>query len=394
MSSKMAKRFNLLNNRIFRNRNIIVVSQGEVKHYPIGSKLQVFGLAAVMGCLSWASYSTGSYLSAQEIMEQKDRTIESTALSNRRINEQFDMLKRDLAKLDSKDGAGLSDYDRFVLSQHKSLDDKDMKDISSNLMQERIDYLEGMVNQMKTDRELLVSSIRARTKDQMVAYEDLLDATGLSLAKMLKQPQAKQKVAELEKLNEEQKLASTDTETTDAEFANQGGPFEPANPSQLSAEQMADEAAMFDTINDLVVLQDIVKVLPLAKPLAQSRVTSHFGRRVDPINKRWAVHKGMDFVSDYGAKVMSTSDGVVSLAETMNGYGHIVEIDHGYGLSTRYAHLDKILVREGQKVKKGTVIGTQGNSGRSTGSHVHYEVRFNQMALNPEKFVKAGLHVF
>lgn len=406
----MARRFKLLNNRLFRTRNIIVVSEDGVKHYPLGSKLQLSALVFLMGFLSWASYSTGSYLSAKNILREKEHSIEQAVMKNRAIGEQFAILKQDLAKLGTKDGEDLSEYERFVMDQHKTLSesaDSDIGALGQNVMQARIDYLEGMVNQMKSDRSLLVASIRERSESQNGAYEDLIESTGLNLAKLLKTPEAKARMAKIETdgatkrqaanaVQGEELRRTSEKPTTErpGDFANQGGPFEPANPSQLSEEEQRIEEAMFDNLDESILLRELLQVIPFAKPVANSRVTSTFGRRVDPINKRWAIHKGMDFVGPYGGKVTATSPGTVTVAGTMRGYGNVVEIDHGYGLTTRYAHLQKVLVSEGQSVKKGATIGTQGNSGRSTGTHVHYEIRYNKTALNPDKFVKAGNHVF
>ncbi|MBM3618609.1 MAG: M23 family metallopeptidase [Alphaproteobacteria bacterium] len=401
----MARRFKLLNNRLFRARNIIVVSEQGVKHYPLGAKLQFVGLLALMGFLSWASYSTGSYLSAKDLLRAKERNIEQTVAQNRAISEQFTILKQDLAKLGTKDGEELSEYERFVMDQHKALSETDginSAAIGQNVLQARIDYLESMVNQMKSDRSLLVASIRERSESQNGAYEDLIESTGLNLAKLLKTPEAKARMAKIQADGDTKRQAANAvqdeelrrTKETTSDFANQGGPFEPANPSQLSADELRAEEAMFDNLDESILLRELMNVIPFAKPVANARVTSTFGRRVDPINKRWAIHKGMDFVGPYGGKVQATSGGTVTVAGTMRGYGNVVEIDHGYGFTTRYAHLQKVLVTEGQSVKKGATIGTQGNSGRSTGTHVHYEVRHNKTALNPDKFVKAGNHVF
>lgn len=399
LSTMMARRFKLFNNRIFRNRNIIVVSQGEVKHYPISSKVQLFGLCTMMGLLSWASYSTGSYFSARDVLAEKDRTLKQTVQTNRRIGEQFDLLRRDLAKLDGKDIESLSEYDRFVLAQHKEAAELDTAvptaDGANNPLQERISYLEEMVEQMKNDRQLLIASIQTRSEGLSDSYKDIIEATGLDLARLAKQPQAKTKLAALQKaMPARNTTTASASPQAEGDFSAQGGPFVPANPSQLTQEELDAEANMFNTLNNVLLLRDITAVMPLATPVAKGYISSHFGRRIDPINKSWAVHNGVDFVDSYGSKVLSTANGVVTMAGTMRGYGNIVEIDHGYGLTTRYAHLKKALVSEGEVVQKGTAIGVQGNSGRSTGSHVHYEVRFNEMALNPEKFIKAGNNVF
>lgn len=384
--------FNPLNSKLFRSRNIIVVSEGEVKHYPVSSKIQFFGLAIIMGSLSWGSYSTGSYFAAQTILEEKERKIETATLANRRIEEQYGLLKRDLSKI-QENGDELTEYDRFVVNQHKDEDDADkmaatdldgkaIDNLGQSLMQERVDYLEGLVSQLKTDRAVLVSSIRERTKEQIAEFEDIIETTGLKLARLTTTKQAKLKIKEIE---------SADSGTTsNSEYINQGGPYVPENPTAAMLGLEEEEQSMITGINEMMLLSDIKRALPIAKPLQEYRLSSPFGRRVDPITKRWALHKGLDFVGKYGTKVHATAGGTIKYADRNGAYGNLVEIDHGYGITTRYAHLKQVLVSEGDTVKKGDVVGLQGNSGRSTGSHLHYEVRFNRVAMNPKKFIKAG----
>ena len=387
-----AKRFS---SRYFRNRNVIVVCEGGVKHYPVSSTLQVLGICTVMGVLSWVSYSTGSYLAAETILQEKERKIELTTLEKRRMEEQFALLRQDLMKLNEKTDT-LDNYDQFVLKQQNhmaldkptdALDDQNQKlsNLSRNLLQERVDYLEGVVDELKTERETLVSSIRTRTRDQITVFEDIIHHTGLNLAKLSKAPKPKVKVKQVVEPAEDDDLAASEDD-----FGHQGGPFIPEEPAKIRK----DEARLFLDLDNMVMLSDIVQALPLAKPLKNARVTSTFGRRRDPINRGLALHKGMDFVGKNNSRVQATADGKVISAGRSGAYGFLIEINHGYGVSTRYAHMKQLLVKEGSFVKKGQYIGVQGNTGRSTGSHVHYEVRFNNSAMNPEKFITAERNVF
>jgi murein DD-endopeptidase MepM/ murein hydrolase activator NlpD len=114
---------------------------------------------------------------------------------------------------------------------------------------------------------------------------------------------------------------------------------------------------------------------------------------MDPFTKRPAAHYGIDFAGPYGAKVYATSDGVVVHSGKRGAYGNMIEIDHGMNIKTRFGHLSKLNVKEGDVIKKGDLIGIQGSTGRSTGHHLHYEVRYKGRAINPSKFLKAGEHV-
>lgn len=161
------------------------------------------------------------------------------------------------------------------------------------------------------------------------------------------------------------------------ERAGQGGPFVPESAGDPAPDRI-------DRLNRAL------RVLPLAEPLAQYEISSGFGRRRDPINKRRAMHAGIDLRAPLRAEVMATAPGRVSFAGRRGGYGRMVEIDHGMGVRTRYAHLSRISVRVGQQVALGTRLGLVGSSGRSTGPHLHYEVLVDGRARNPQPFLRAG----
>ena len=117
-------------------------------------------------------------------------------------------------------------------------------------------------------------------------------------------------------------------------------------------------------------------------------ITGAFGERIDPFNGEGAFHSGVDISSSYGEPVLAPGDGVVTYADFYNGYGRMIEIDHGGGISTRYGHLSGFAVIDGQTVHKGQVIGYVGLSGRSTGPHLHYEVRIHDTPVNPHKYLR------
>ena len=117
-------------------------------------------------------------------------------------------------------------------------------------------------------------------------------------------------------------------------------------------------------------------------------VTGSFGERIDPFNGEGAFHSGVDIGSSYGAPIVAPADGVVTLTDNLGGYGKTIMISHGNGISTRYGHLSGFAVTAGQRVQRGDVIGYVGESGRSTGPHLHYEVRINDTPVNPYKYLR------
>jgi|SRR5699024_5602900 len=140
--------------------------------------------------------------------------------------------------------------------------------------------------------------------------------------------------------------------------------------------------------------EKLLAAMPAIQPIENNdlkRISSGYGVRYHPILKIGRMHNGIDFSANIGANIYATADGVVTTATMQRGYGRIVIIDHGFGFETRYAHMNKINVRKGQKVTRGHVIGEVGNSGLSTGPHVHYEIRKNGETVNPINYFHGDL---
>lgn len=137
---------------------------------------------------------------------------------------------------------------------------------------------------------------------------------------------------------------------------------------------------------------DTIQNVPLGAPVP-GVITSRFGQRIDPINNNPAYHQGVDIRGKMGAELTATADGVVIIQSSDKGNGRYILLDHGNGFRTKYAHLKKSLVSKGEAVKRGQVIGLVGNSGRSTGPHVHYEIHFDDKIVNPTKFVRIAKYL-
>ena len=133
--------------------------------------------------------------------------------------------------------------------------------------------------------------------------------------------------------------------------------------------------------------------VPSSKPVGTATYTSGYGVRSDPFRGSAAMHAGIDLAAPMGTPVYATADGTVDRAEWSGGYGNMVEVDHGKGLQTRFGHLSRILVHSGDHVKRGQVIALMGSTGRSTGSHLHYEVRIDGHAVNPVPFLQSADYV-
>ncbi|HEY5721413.1 MAG TPA: M23 family metallopeptidase [Allosphingosinicella sp.] len=169
-----------------------------------------------------------------------------------------------------------------------------------------------------------------------------------------------------------------------------GGPFEEAQPARAADPNFK---ALFLSWKKLEQLEQGTIAIPSAEPVHGTAFTSGFGVRSDPFRGRAAMHAGIDLSGPIGTPIYATADGVVGRSQWVSGYGNLVELDHGRGIQTRYGHLSRSMVIAGQKVKRGDMIALMGSTGRSTGSHLHYEVRIDGKAVNPVPFMQSTAYL-
>ncbi|NNE61499.1 MAG: M23 family metallopeptidase, partial [Woeseia sp.] len=182
-----------------------------------------------------------------------------------------------------------------------------------------------------------------------------------------------------------------------------GGPEEPdpsgsavAVPEVLTAmqglaDQLDNREAQLGVLESVILNQNLSeRVYPQGRPVRSGWMSSYFGRRTDPFTGKPANHTGVDFAGKSGAEIFSVADGVVTWSSKRYGYGQMVEINHGNGYSTRYAHNSENLVSVGEEVKKGQVVALMGETGRATGPNLHFEVLHRGKRMNPVKFIREG----
>ena len=181
-------------------------------------------------------------------------------------------------------------------------------------------------------------------------------------------------------------------------YSGQGGPLSPltlstSGPGPTAVESRAN--AILSGLDRMNLYRIAAFKAPFSMPVKSSfRYTSGFGGRNDPLGRGYRMHEGQDLAGDYGTPILATADGTITYAGWESGYGRLIKIKHDFGIETRYGHLSQIRVEVGQRVSRGDRIGDMGNSGRSTGTHLHYEIRFGSKAVNPMTFIKAARDVF
>lgn len=386
--------------RILAERKIIIISENNVRNIPLCSRTQMGFYALLFGFFCWVSYSSGMYMAHQHVLESKEQQLAEAERKNDEMAAQFSLLQKDVQHMmEAGGGKNREGYDNFLATLYSS--NTVSADSDSPLMQ-RINYLESRVHELENYQQSFLALVEDSTSSQIDKIRKVIDLTGLSTEAMAKASPYKAPTKEDEaaseydvspdaiKAIEEQNDGNSNSKNNS--FQNQGGPFVSANITTAASNQQDHEKEVAKSVSELVNLHTIYESLPIGLPVKGAHVTSTFGARRDPITHRQAVHLGTDLSAPADSKIFATAPGKVVYAGRMGAYGNLVEIDHGFGLTSRYGHMKEISVKVGDTVNRGDNIGIQGSTGRSTGMHLHYEVRFNNRPVNPQRFINAGVY--
>jgi len=426
------KRIGTVIHRLFPERQIHFRTHGRVSFARLTHRTQIFILALFLGAASWAGFTTYTFVMNEELMAAKDNKIASVRLAYR-------SLLREVANYQHKFAAITKDLEEnhglmLTLVQQNAGLQRNLKTVELELKsteQERqqiVNVRERLTDQLARveDEMRQLSGHNFTLKGNLNSIETDLDgALAERNAAIFKSTQMRKQIKDLEGRLSTMETAERDsvqllTDSTSSQIENmekviklaglkpltmlkvtivlpdgQGGPFVPIQPDQLpGADLKADLENLEMLLKRAGGLQKVMGRLPLTAPLNSFYITSGYGKRRDPINKRWAAHYGVDLGGPLHSPVYATASGIVTYVGWKGRYGKLVEVSHGSKIKTRYGHLNKTLVRRGQKVSFQQKIGLLGNTGRSTGAHLHYEVLFEERTRNPMNFIKAGRYVF
>ncbi len=373
MRHKLAK----LNRFFFRDKKILIVTDHRIVNIPLSGRLQKLLLLVVGVMLTWASYSSGRYVAYRELVAEKERQVLQTANANEELKALYASLQTDLiqlygyldmmgaqvpeAKTPTPNAKARKPIAKPTVKTQPAPEAKTQVPVSEIVIPEASKHA---VAQQTQD---IVRQVDGKLGATIQKFESTIAATGLKLSELLKEDPIQ--------FNRSAKLPM-------------GGPLIPAaapsNPT--SAQNLAYEFAY------LLKLHSVANSMPLELPLKNPKLSSYFGMRIDPFTRRWAAHYGLDIYGAYRTNVFATAPGIVRRAGRWGSYGKMVEIAHGYGVTTRYGHMDRVVVEVGDIVDVGQPIGVQGNTGRSASDHLHYEVRFRDEPMDPLQFIWAGGH--
>lgn len=369
---------------------IYLRANGKVRFFTVSTATQVTALGVVAVGLTWSAVASWSYFGEADRLAAKDRIIAE-------MNDRFEALTQDLGVLETQ-----------VLSQASLLEQRQnqIHGVLSELLGNEVNLeipdinqnAQGLMPLMKSSSALMnmpegalpdvyldrYSSIEAR-QDGLVTY--LRDMARVEMEKV-------EETLTTMNLSTGDLLGSdTVNNSKTTGLGGTGGPLletENDAPSDLDSDSLEDLMADWDYLRQI---RSTIQSIPSMRPAKEYFISSKFGRRQDPINGSWAFHSGLDLGVWYGSKVMAPTDGVVSFAGYKSGYGKMVEIDHGNGFKTRFGHLRRITVKRGKAVKMGEKVAESGNTGRSTGPHLHYEVWFKGKPVDPTPYLEASQHV-
>lgn len=434
-----------MRDRLFPERQIIFRSRGDVRYIALSSRAQIAMATGIVAFAGWIGYASVNVFYRDAMLDARDRRITELSYAYERLaadyeksQENFVVASRDLEEryrrlydmaMKQRSPALPSDTAAAGQASAPAKGAEPNKPARSTVAEpsrtpeakgevkvaaatpspsddpSSIEDLEGMLRESKARPPLpavkprdietrilavrgqqreLIDDLGARTDKSVALLEKALGRTGLDIAAMLS------RAAE----------ARADVGV--------GGPLRALNVTSpnggsstgvavASADPQADRdmnnlEGKFGRWGDLLAL---AQRLPLDLPMSgEAEVSSTYGRRTDPFTKQPAFHAGIDFIGPNRAPVVATAPGVVVFAGRKGPYGRAVEIDHGLGVKTRYAHLSAISVQAGETVPFGRQLGTMGSTGRSTGQHLHYEILLDDEQIDPGKFIEAGYHVF
>ena len=428
-------KFRRLLSRLFKERQIYHRSDGVVHFISMSSKTQI-ALAIVAGAaILWTAYASVNYVFNEQIKVTQDSDYQ---IMQRSLTAQINQGKRaydDVATLNEVIQQEFSKAMGEVSERHlmlentvrrKAVIDKALDTLADDLSEAggpngqhptngnrvMVDITPGEVTPRQSRTEKLRKDAELESIQRYAAVGSTISSDALESLRekaaslysdqiLLYADMEEKATREAEKLK--LVLATTgiraDRLLTPPKIANnqlaQGGPFIDPNFNVASPNFIRRANRSSLAVDELMTLREAIDRVPLSSPLIGSRrFTSGFGIRRDPINGRRASHHGIDFAAARGAPITATASGVVKFAGVRSGFGRTVEINHRNGFVTRYAHMKSIAVKSGQEVKLHDKVGELGSSGRSTGPHIHYEIRYKKKPLNPSRFIEAGRYVF
>ena len=340
----------------FKPRDIFFHDGKSLRRFSIGSRLQIAAVAFGLLLLAWSAFATVRIATAADAVgsdvaemerqvEEMQRSVAQIRAAAERRAAVLEQRQQFLAAL----FAGQQDPDRLAAMLPRSAGQPQGAEAAVAAPYREV---EGM-------QQAMVEQAQTAARSRLVATAQEIRRLGLNPAR----------------------------------FLGRGGPLEADDTAAAAAAPAGADPRfrqLFVAWRQLDQLEAGVIAIPSGRPVANANFTSGYGSRSDPFRGSRAMHAGIDLAGPVGTPIYATADGIVGRAEYAGAYGNLVEINHGQGIQTRYGHMSRLIARPGQRVRRGELIGLMGSTGRSTGSHLHYEVRIDGRAVNPIPFIQSA----
>ncbi len=383
---------------LFSEKEIIFRSSGKAMVFKISSKMQLFILAFFCLMVVWSVYSNHMYNKSGRIISDKNQELIQTRDAYVDLMSDFVAIQKNIDEvLNSSQTKDVERYKRQAMlvedkikqitadkdwANDKTIADKanlaevalqrDLAAAERDVLKEQLKEMEIAVKNIKKAEIEVFSKVEAIASKEIGKIKSAIAKANGSLRQqgLYYNPLANSKKRE-----------------------SKGGTFIPEAAIELQDEKIIKKISnIYKAVDDLEYYREVVQYVPLGKPVWSYWVSSKYGVRKDPFNKNSARHKGIDLAARQGNKIKTMAKGRVTRVRYSNkGYGNLVEIDHGNGFVTKYAHLHKIYVKQGEYLEADTAIGEVGSTGRSTGPHLHYEIVFRGRQVDPLPFMQAKI---
>jgi murein DD-endopeptidase MepM/ murein hydrolase activator NlpD len=329
----------------FKPRDVFFHDGKSLRRFSVGSRVQVGAVVLAFVLLAWSAFATLRVASAAGLIEGEVAQMER----------QVEEMQQDLAAMQAQ-----SAQHAQVLEQRQAFlaavlsGNQDAERLAAMLPASAPSGVGGPYAQVEGMQQNLLEQAHDATRDRLVETAQEIRRLGINPAR----------------------------------FLGRGGPLESADSAQGADPQFRQ---LFVAWRQLDQLETGIIAIPSGRPVDNANFTSGYGTRSDPFRGSRAMHGGIDLAGPVGTPIYATADGIIGRSEwNSGGYGNLVEINHGQGIQTRYGHLSRLIAQPGQRVRRGDVIGLMGSTGRSTGSHLHYEVRIDGRAVNPIPFIQGN----
>jgi murein DD-endopeptidase MepM/ murein hydrolase activator NlpD len=444
MASSLVHTLNAAVGRIFPERRVYVRSDARTRYWTLAPISQLGFTVFFAGLLGWSAFTSLAYVShavdgrtaenrlaatkeahdtqlaalreQQRLLEDElNRSNERGDLVTAELSEKQSVLIDTVAKYQSAEVEleGLrGEFEDLVAFRREELDE--LNALNDEIVELRLSLAEAEDNSTAMSDTLFTFS---QTMARVIAERDIstdradeLDIQVADLQTEITQWEGRQQqlLAQIEDaarvslssldelfVNSDVDLEGILKQTKRDYSGRGGGPFVPLSDEEAAASPADEErvAALMTDLERVSLMRAAIDRLPFGQPTKGARLTSGFGPRRDPLRRRYSQHNGIDFAAPTGTPIFSTAEGVVTFSGRQRGYGIVVKIRHAFGFETVYAHLNKSRVKVGQRIERGDRIADMGSTGRSTGSHLHYEIRIDGKPVNPNKFIRAARNV-